>query len=344
MSATNGVLAMVAERPVRDDIDRVAAAAGIAVVHTSHAPSRQAWSGAAAVLVDVEGARRCAQPTLPRRGHVVLLTRAEPEAADWQAAIAVGAQRLMTLPADEAELVAVLAESAELRAGDGRKGSVVAVMAGRGGAGASLLATALSQSAHDALLIDADSLGGGIELAVGCEHESGLRWPDLVVEHGRLDIAALRQALPRRDGVSVLSATRSGGDIESTSLAAVIDAGRRGAATVVCDLPRRLTRAIEFAVDAADLMVLVTTADVRACAATTALAAAVGTINPNVGLVVRGPSPGGLRSAEVARIVDLPLLAAMRPQRGVEAMLERGGLRLRRGSPLATAARKLLKE
>jgi hypothetical protein len=64
--------------------------------------------------------------------------------------------------------------------------------------------------------------------------------------------------------------------------------------------------------------------------------------NPNVGLVVRGPSPGGLSSADVAQIVGLPTLAAMRTQPGVVTMLEHGGLRLRRRSPLASAARRVL--
>ena len=154
--------------------------------------------------------------------------------------------------------------------------------------------------------------------------------------------AALRQALPQRDGLSVLSCARGVNDIEPGPLAAVIDAGRRGGATVVCDLPRRLTRAVEIAADAADLVVLVTSADVRACAATTAVAAALNAINPNVGLVVRGPSPGGLRSADVARIAGLPLLAAMRPQPGLAENMERGGLRIRHRSPLATAARRVL--
>ena len=122
----------------------------------------------------------------------------------------------------------------------------------------------------------------------------------------------------------------------------MIDAGRRGGATVVCDLPRQLTPAVEIATDAADLVVLVTTADVRACAATAAVATALGAINPNVGLVVRGPSPGGLRSVDVARIVGLPLLAAMRPQPGLAEAMERGGLRMRHRSPLATAARRVL--
>jgi len=268
--------------------------------------------------------------------------RGEPQPADWQIAISVGAQQVMNLPADEADLVAALSSAAESGGdGDGR-GPVVAVMGGRGGAGASLFATALARSARNALLIDADPWSGGIDLVVGTDEKQGLRWPDLALEHGRLDFAALRQALPRLDGLSVLSSVRSGNDVEPGPLAAVIDAGRRGGATVVCDLPRGMTRSVELALDAADLVVLITTADVGGCAATTAVAAALGAINPNVGLVVRGPSPAGLRSVDVARIVDRPLLATMRPQPSLAGMLERGGLRMSHRSPLATAARRVL--
>jgi hypothetical protein len=58
--------------------------------------------------------------------------------------------------------------------------------------------------------------------------------------------------------------------------------------------------------------------------------------------VVRGPSPGGLRAAEVADIVSLPLLASMKAEPQLAEQLERGGLRLRRRSALAAAARQVL--
>jgi len=125
-------------------------------------------------------------------------------------------------------------------------------------------------------------------------------------------------------------------------LAAVVEAGSRGGATVICDLPRRSTGAVETVLDAADLVVVVASADVRSCAAAAALAPWVSAANPNAGVVVRGPSPGGLRSSDVARIVGLPLLAAMRAQPGVADVLERGGLQLRRRSPLAAASRRVL--
>jgi secretion/DNA translocation related CpaE-like protein len=342
MTASNGILALVGDPAIRDDVDRVAAAAGLPVVHASDPSSRKVWTAAAAVLLDVAAARRCAHRALPRRGRVVLLVRSEPLATDFQAAIAVGAQHVITMPAHDAALMAELSDAAEASRDTGRRGAVVGVIAGRGGAGASVFATALAQTAPDALLIDADPWGGGIDLVLGSERETGLRWPDLALQGGRLSYTALRDALPQRRGVSVLSGSRTGSDIDAAPLGAVIEAGSRGGATVICDLPRRSTGAVETVLDAADLVVVIAPADVRSCAAAAAIVPWVSEVNPNAGVVVRGPSPGGLRSADVAKIVGLPLLAAMRAQPGVADALECGGLRLRRRSPLAAAARRVL--
>ena len=342
MTASNGILALVGDPALRDDVDRVAAAVGLPVIHASDPSGRNVWTGAVAVLVDVAAARRCAHRALPRRGRVVLVGRSQPQAADFQAAIAVGAQHVITLPAHDSELMAELSDAAEASRDAGRRGAVVGVIAGRGGAGASVFAAALAQTAADALLVDADPWGGGIELVLGCEGDTGLRWPDLTLQGGRLSYTALRDALPQRNGVSVLSGSRTGSDIDTTPLGAVIDAGSRGGATVICDLPRRSTGAVETVLDAADLVVVIAPADVRSCAAAASIAPWVSAGNPNAGVVVRGPSPGGLRSADVAQIVGLPLLAAMRAEPGVVDALERGGLRLRRRSPLAVAARRVL--
>jgi hypothetical protein len=103
-----------------------------------------------------------------------------------------------------------------------------------------------------------------------------------------------------------------------------------------------LTAAVEAALDAADLVAVVCPCDVRSCASLAAVVPAVTAINPNVGLVVRGPSPGGLRSVEVAEVANLPLLAVMRPQMDLPVKLERKGLRLRGRAPLMAAARRVL--
>ncbi|HET7666833.1 MAG TPA: septum site-determining protein Ssd [Mycobacterium sp.] len=342
MSASHGILSLVGEPALRDDVERVAAAVGLPVVHAADPSGRNAWTGALAVLLDVASARRCAERALPRRERVLLVVRSEPDATDFQAAIAVGAQQVVMLPERDGELMAQLSDAAAACRDEDGRGAVVGVIAGRGGAGASVFATALAQTAADALLVDADPWGGGIDLVLGCEGQPGLRWPDLALQGGRLSYSALRDALPQRNGVRVLSGGRAGSDVDTGPLTAVLDAGSRGGATVICDLPRRSTSAVETVLDAANLVVVITPADVRSCAASAAITPWLSAVNPNAGVVVRGPSPGGLRSADVAGIVGLPLLAGMRAQPRVADALERGGLRLRRRSPLAIAARRVL--
>lgn len=352
MTTPARILAMIDEQSLNADIDRVAAAAGLQVVRTGDPSGHRVWTGAAAILLDTGAARRCAERGLPRRGQVFLVSRKDPCPADWEVAVSVGAQKVVALPADDHELMTALSEAADatLASRDcSARGPVAAVLAGRGGAGASVFSTALAQVAPESLLIDGDPWGGGLDLVLGTETEAGLRWPDLSSAGGRLNYAALRGALPRLREVSLLSGARvlsgdsSSVDISPLSLAAVIDAGSRAGATVVCDVARQRTSATETALVAADLVVLITTADVRSCAASTAVAQWASSSNPNTAVLVRGPSPGGLRPADIARIVGLPVVAAMRPEPGIRGALERGGLRLRRRSPLAMAARDVLR-
>ncbi len=344
---SHGVLAVVADSSLRDEVDRVGAAVGLRVVHsavgsTAAQVSRKTWSAATAVVLDETAAGRCGQAALPRRSHVVVVTAAAPAPATWAAAIAIGAEQVVVLPAQGSELVRALADAGEAARDGRRRGDVVAVVGGRGGAGASVFAAALAQTATDAMLVDLDPWAGGIDLLLGGEGAAGLRWPDLALQSGRLNWPAVREALPRHRGVSVLSGTRCAVELESRPVDAVIDAGRRGGATVVCDVPRRLTDAVHTALDTADLVVLVSPCDVRSCAATATIAPVLCALNPNVGVVVRGPAPGGLRAADVAATAGITLLAAMRAEPGISDQLEHGGLRLRRRSALAAAARRVL--
>lgn len=342
MTSGHGVLTLVADSALRAEIDRVAAAAGLPTVHEADGLSRGAWTGAAAVVVDTDGARACQAAGLRRRRHVTVVCATAPCEADWHSAISVGAQRVLTLPDDDGHLVRALVEAAESVSEPGRAGAVVAVLAGRGGAGASLFSAALSLTAQSALLVDADPWSGGVDILLGSERQPGLRWPDLTLQGGRLSFRALSDALPTCRGVTVLSGGRVACEPSPAALVSVVDAGRRAGVTVVCDLPRRGGDAVQAALDAADLVVVVTCSDVRSCAATAATASVVTALNPNAGLVIRGPAPGGLRATEVADAVGLPVLATMRPQPRLAPLLERGGLQIGRRSPLAVAARRVL--
>jgi secretion/DNA translocation related CpaE-like protein len=344
ITGARGILAVLAEPALRDELDRVAAAVGVRVVHAGSAlpVSRKTWSAAAAVVLDEAAARGCAHSGLPRRAHVVVLTSSDPAPPTWAAAIEVGARHVLRLPAQEHDLVRELADAGESVRDNGAPGVVVAVIGGCGGAGASLFAVALALAAADSMLVDLDPWGGGIDLLVGAETTPGVRWPDLALQGGRLNWSAVREALPHHRGISMLSGTRRGYELDAGAVQAVVDAGRRGGATVVCDVPRRLTDAAQIALESADLVVVVSPCDVRACAATATVVSVLAGINPNIGLVVRGPSPGGLRAEEVAAIADVPLLASMKPYPRLAEQLEHGGLRLRRRSALAAAARRVL--
>jgi secretion/DNA translocation related CpaE-like protein len=346
-------LVMVSDPDLLDNILRLAAAAGCELLRTvDAAQARRHWPDAPLVLLDVPAAQRCAASGLPRRGGVVVAVRGAPPPEVWQQAVAVGAEHVVSLPEAESWLVSALAEAAE---GRRRCGAVVAVVGGRGGAGASVLAAAVAVTAvrdgERVLLVDCDPLGGGLDLVLGAEDLGGLRWPDLTVGNGRVPAAALHAALPapavdrRAEGqLGVLSCDRSTYGPSPAAVHSVVEAGRRAGEIVVCDLPRYPTEAAVAALVVADLTVLVVPADVRSCAAGARVAAVLAEHAGTIRLVVRGPAPGGVAADEVARAIGLPLLTAMRPEPGLARALERGVAPGRPRGPLAGAAHAVLGE
>ena len=343
-------LVMVADTDLLDAVLRTAAAAGCEVVRAlDPIEARRRWPGAPVVVLDPAAAAACAAAGLPRRPGVVVAVSGEPPPEAWRHAVAVGAEHVISLPEAEPWLVAALAQAAE---GGGGDGAVLAVVGGRGGAGASVFAVAAAvraaRNGERALLVDCDPLGGGVDLVLGAEDLDGLRWPEVGTGAGRVPASALHAALPapELDGsgrLAVLSCDRSPHGPSPAAVSSVLDAGRRAGDTVVCDVPRYPTEAAVRALGAADLTVLVVPADVRSCAAAARVAAVVAEHGgQSAGLVVRGPAPGGLTPDEVAAALGLPLVAAMRAQRGLARSLERGCAPGRARGPLATAATSVL--
>jgi secretion/DNA translocation related CpaE-like protein len=124
---------------------------------------------------------------------------------------------------------------------------------------------------------------------------------------------------------------------------AVLDAGRQAGDLVVVDLPRRPDEAAVRVLQAADLVLLVVPAEVRACAAAARVVQAVAPHCTDLRVVVRGPAPAGLRSRDLVRVLGLPILGAMRPERGLAGALERGEVPGGRGTgPLAELCRTVL--
>lgn len=334
-----------------EEISRLAAASGSELRREPRLPPA-AWREAPLVLIDVPTAESCVAQGLPRRRGVVLLSR-EPAERLWRVAFELGVERVLELPAAEAELIELLADPGE-PAGDG---TTLAVVGGNGGAGASALSTAVAaaeaRSGRRALLLDCDPLGGGLDLVLGLEAVEGLRWSGLAVDTGRLGSGALLSALPKqRVGSGELALLSCDRDVPPTGLSpdgvrAVLDAGRRAGTTAVCDLPGDLGETAEAVLREADMAFVVVTAQVRACAAAARVVAEVRERSGvPVRLVVRGPAPGGLRNADVAEAVDAPVLTGMRPQPGLSLAADRGGVldALRPRGPLSRAARDVLAE
>ena len=341
-------LLVTADPDVLDELLRVAATAGVEVdVAPDGAAARGRWATAAVVVVGQDAAASCARSRLPRRPRIVLLGDDLDDAGVWQLAVEVGAEHVAFLPDGEDWLVASLVDAAE---GSGREGVVVAVVGGRGGAGATTLASALAVTAArtglDVLLVDGDPLGGGIDLVFGGETDRGLRWPDLGGTRGRVPAAALADALPRMAGLSVLSWDRgAAAAVPSEAMLGVLSAGRKAHDLVVVDLPLAADEAARVALDAAGCVLLVVPAEVRAAAAASRVAARVGLLCRDLRLVVRGPAPSGLEGSAIAAALGLPLAGVLRPEPGLDLALERGEPPARRGrGPLSDLCGRLVDE
>jgi secretion/DNA translocation related CpaE-like protein len=339
-------LVVTDDEDLLDELLRIAAAAGVEINHARTADSRTFWRSAPIVLLDARQVRGAVLARLPRRSGVIVVSASEPDGGVWEHCVLLGVERTVLLPQSEDLLVEVLADSVHRGPGDGR---VVSVIGARGGVGASMLAAAVAvaglRSGAGVVLADCDPWGAGLDLMLGLETDPGLRWPDLAAPAGRVPAAALHDSLPsvtalrpvvaarrrlRGSDSGVLSVLSFGRDDDPAptappdTLAVVLDACRRAGEVAVLDVPRAPDPLGDLALESSDLVVVVATADLFACYAGRRVLDRIDASGARAGLVVRGPSPGGLGADDVARSLDLPLLAQMRPQPHLARNVELG--------------------
>ena len=304
---------------------RICAAAGVEPQLVCGAPPpRQAWEDAPLVVVgdDVSGR----MTGLSHRPGVLLVGTDLDDVEVWRRAVVLGARHVVFLPDAESWLLDRIADAAE---GVGTQALTVAVLGGRGGAGASTLACALAVTAaregRRAMLIDGDPLGGGLDLLLGGEDTAGLRWPDLAGSHGRVNAVELENSLPRLHALTALSWDRGDAStIPAAAMRTVLGAARRRGGVVVLDLPRRIDDATGEALEQTDLGLLVIPAELRAMSASGRVAAAVRLRLADLRAVVRGPAPSGMAGEDIARGLRLPLAGELAAEPGLAADLERG--------------------
>lgn len=299
-----------------DDLLRLCAAAGARPeVHHGLPDRRAAWDEAPLVVVGDDAVHRVRGAT--RRTGVLLVCRDQDDPGVWRRAVEIGADHVLMLPDHEQWLVDRIADVAE---GVGRPAFTLGVIGGCGGAGASTLACGLAVTAARSglrtLLVDADPLGGGLDVLLGGEAAQGLRWPELAAARGRVGGGALEESLPELHSLRLLSWDR--GDpvvVAPEAMRAVLAAARRRGGAVVVDLPRRVDESAAEALTQLDLGLLVVPAELRAVAAATRVAAAVTAELRDLRAIVRTGGPGGgpdgglggLPTEEAARLLGLPL-------------------------------------
>lgn len=283
--------------------------------------ARRSWRSARTVLVgdDVVASLAADRPS-KRTGVFVALRfgRATP----WDAVLAVGADDVLDAQ-DSSRALEVLTVAADGSAA----AAVMAVVGGAGGAGASCLAAGVAFEAgrrgRRVLLIDGDPIAGGLDVLLGIEHVSGLRWPDLGARDGPITARALVDALPEVEGVRVLSCGRAGipNDLPVTS---VLAAAIRGFDLVVCDVGRPVdTRGLEMITRAA-LTVVVVPTDVRGVSGAQAVLQRLRPVSSALSLVTSARRPG-LSIDAIEDALETPVIARLRLDPHLRAAIDQGG-------------------
>lgn len=348
LSRTRRPLVVTSDDELLDGLLGLAALAGTDLeVAADPAAARGFYTTAPLVLVGADQARACLKARLPRRTDVVIVAPSGAPADDLAAwSQRLGGAHIAALPAAESWLTERLAS----RSGQDSPAPVVAVLGGRGGAGASVLASGLAVTAASfgrrVLLVDADPFGGGLDLLLGWEDDGGLRWPELAGANGRLDAGALVRALPARGDLAVLSFDRRElPEAPPEAMAAVLAAGRHARDLVVVDAPRRIDQAPAVALQTADLGLLVVPAEIRAATAAAKVARAAAEHCADLRLVVRGPAPGKLTAEVIGRSMGLPVAGTLRPEPGLSSIVEGGVAPAANGrGALAALCRRLVNE
>lgn len=334
MAGTTRPLIVTDDPELLDDLLRLAAAADVEVtVANTAAHAGREWPRAPLAVVGIDLLKQLAALEPERHPHAVVIGRG-PGGADptgtsgltWDAALRVGAREVLSLPEAEGHLAGLFAEATEERT---EHATVLSVMGGRGGAGASLFAIALAlageRSGRRTVLFDVDPLGSGLDLLIGDEHAIGARWDDFAEREGRMHWPALRQAFPRVNDLTVVTWAREPTTaVPAAAVRAVLASAARGTDLVVCDLPRTLDACTDEALRRSTLALLVVPADVHAVMAARKVLPGLRHRIADLRVAVRAPSED-LAAETVAIALDLPLEGSFPAEPQLADCLDRGG-------------------
>lgn len=302
-----------------DLVTAAAAALDVALIPlSSQDPIAAHWAKADRILLGADVAAMVAGLGLPERGGISVLVTEQRLSEGVRCSGALRAP-LVQLPDAAGQLTQALGLH-------GSSAGVVplVVVGASGGLGASTLAAGLACCAaqrDSALLLDLDAGGGGLDLLMGVEGQTGWRWPDLAQANG--EFALTSGQLPSSEAVSVISASRGELPLAPTlaGVSSIMRAAGRGFGSVVVDCRRDDIEAI--AMLNGHTIVLVG-GHVRGLAAARGLLDSLAEAGIGAQLVLRrGVKPGvGLDAAE--RALRQPFLAELPTDRRLAFLAEQG--------------------
>lgn len=276
------------------------------------------WSEAPFILVGADLAAVLVRTGVRRRPRVFVLAGAT--AAPWESALALGAEEVLSWDDTDRALEALTG------AVDGRdEGCLISVVGGTGGAGASTIAAGLALAAGRqglrALLLDADPLGGGLDLLMGIEHAHGVRWDTVTAKDGPMTARALSDVLPKANGVWTLSFGRE--PTVPPPLANLVAAGLRGFDVVIADVARHSDPWTAEVLAQSVLTVMVVPEDVRGVSATQAVLHRLRDRTSSLVAVASARRPG-LGRETIAEAVGMPVVSRLRFDPRLRADIDHG--------------------
>ena len=252
--------------------------------------------------------------------QVVILAPETSSARTWSLALQLNAQHVEVLPSETNWLLEHLVPPTKLRA------HIVAITPVVGGAGASTVACALAgQYATQGLkvcLVDADPRAGGLDVIMGCEQASGMRWVDLVDLEGSVDGAEIYQSLIITRGVHLVAPKRGQFDVEASGITSVIETVATACDVVIIDTPRLSDDMTAQLHSVSDDLLLVMPTTVQASSLVTAHRESLS--RNRCGLVARQIPGSGLTPVAVAQALDIPLRASLPTDARIVEQVEQG--------------------
>lgn len=215
-------------------------------------------------------------------------------------------------------------------------GRLITILPSQGGSGASTTALHVAEAiarnpAEKVLLIDYDFHSGTTAFRLGLQPQGAL---DDLLKAGSVDQARLKRAVTAWGNLDVLvpTAERSGAPLQFSRLDDVIRVATEGYSTVIVDHPDALYSASRAVLRRSSLVGIVCTPDISALYLVRrkrrAIAALLGREPQRLGLIVnRSTSWGSLGRADVERVAEAPILAALPNEYGaVRRASWQGGL------------------